>query len=976
MRSINGKENELDEEFAKAELDILTITETKKKGQGEIELKSGHTLIYSGVDDSKRAAAGVGCIIKQTIADKVQKWEAHSERILVVELKVKKDDLISIVTVYGPNEDENKKQKDKFWEELTLVVENCKGKTFITGDLNGRTGTRDNTTPDVIGKFGEQTRNNNGARIIDFCVLNNYIITNTFYQHKEIHKFTRVEVSRNEKSIIDYILVERENRRNVIDVKVRRSAEINSDHYLLVAKVKNELITRQTEKHQTRKENETINVYKLKDKEKAEEYVKEIESKIDINRVNLESESLEKVWKTFKEILINTARTICGTRKTSKNKKETPWWNDKIKEQIKLKKESWKRYLNSGLQEDYNLYKVQRIVVKNIVLEAKQKAWKQFGEEMERRSKEKQKLFYGVLKSLEKNKTKQSTAIKSEKGEILTDEAQIMERWKEYFQNLLGVKCDSEKSSEQQHNEEKIADGEIETQKDDISEDELNIAIKNTKIGKAPGHDKISGEMVKYMGDKGREVLRKIFNKVWNSKTIPKDWEIGIILPIFKKGDNRNCTNYRGITLLSTALKIYERILERRLRTLIEHTLTETQSGFRRDRSVHDHVFTLKETISKTLQKGTLAYFAFIDLEKAFDKVPRKYIWESLTKRKIPENLIKAIQSLYGKNVSYVICKNMKSETFITKEGLRQGGVMSPVLFTIYMDDIIKECNTKIKKLFLGYKNLQRVELSECAFADDIVIMANNENDLQTNVTAWNETLNEYGMKINNDKTKVMVIASEQQQTNIQINNTRLEQVHSFQYLGVTLQDNGRQDIDINKRVEKTAKLYHAWNRSFIAKSEVTRETKMTVYKTCFRPVLTYGCESWVLTQGLQSKIQATEMKYLRRILGVTRKDHIRNQTILEELKIPSVLEFIERRQLSWWGHLHRMSNNRPVKQAWDTKIIRKKKRGRPRATWDNNIGRILAKKGKTWSEAKILTTNRKQWRKFVSNQYMETALH
>ena len=165
----------------------------------------------------------------------------------------------------------------------------------------------------------------------------------------------------------------------------------------------------------------------------------------------------------------------------------------------------------------------------------------------------------------------------------------------------------------------------------------------------------------------------------------------------------------------------------------------------------------------------------------------------------------------------------------------------------------------------------------------------------------------------------------------------------------------------MNERIGKAMRTYHAMNTSIIGKKEISKETKMKIHKTVFRPTLTYGCESRIVTNKLRSKIQAAEMKYPRRVQGVTRSDRIRNVKIREELQIESAAEFIERRQLSWWGHMNRMKECRQVKQ-----VLEARKRGRPRKTWNKSVEKILISKGITWNEAKKLTQNKKEWNKFV----------
>lgn len=308
----------------------------------------------------------------------------------------------------------------------------------------------------------------------------------------------------------------------------------------------------------------------------------------------------------------------------------------------------------------------------------------------------------------------------------------------------------------------------------------------------------------------------------------------------------------------------------------------------------------------------------------------------------------------------------MQSEEFLTKEGLRQGGVLSPALFNIVLDDVFKEIKNKTKRLQVGHRNLQIVEISECAFADDLIVYAKNERDLQLNLNVWKTALEKRNMKINVDKTKVMVIGKNASQIKIQIEEKELEQVEAFKYLGVNIHKNGKEDLEINNRIENTTKLYYALNNTFIRKKEISEKTKITVYKTVFKPVLTYGCESWVLNQQMKSRIQALEMKYLRAAKGVTRRDRIRNQTIREDLNVEPIIESIEKQKLKWFGHMMRMGEERQTKKIWLARTANKRTRGRPKATWDNTVAKYLEKRGKTWNEATRMARNKKEWARFV----------
>ena len=174
-----------------------------------------------------------------------------------------------------------------------------------------------------------------------------------------------------------------------------------------------------------------------------------------------------------------------------------------------------------------------------------------------------------------------------------------MNRWKEYFEELLNV----ENTHQVENKGERTGSERGESGEETKKIDEVTEAIRRLKRGKAAGHDNITAKMLQNLGEKGLELLTKLFNKIWEEEKIPKDWEVGIIIPLYKKGDSKECDSYRGITLLSTVLKVYERVLEVRLRKIIENQLEESQSGFRKGRSTQDHVFTLRQIMEKSMYK-------------------------------------------------------------------------------------------------------------------------------------------------------------------------------------------------------------------------------------------------------------------------------------------------------------------------------------------------------------------------------------
>ena len=169
-----------------------------------------------------------------------------------------------------------------------------------------------------------------------------------------------------------------------------------------------------------------------------------------------------------------------------------------------------------------------------------------------------------------------------------------------------------------------------------------------------------------------------------------------IIVPIYKgKGDRNECKNYRGISLLSIPGKVYGRILIEKVRSLTERLIGEEQCGFRSGRGCVDQVFVMKQMSEKFVDKNKSLYVAYMDLEKDYDRVDREAMWRVLCMYGINGQLLKAVQSLYEKSEACVRVCREEGEWFEVGVGLRQGCVMSPWLFNLFMDAVMKEVREK-----------------------------------------------------------------------------------------------------------------------------------------------------------------------------------------------------------------------------------------------------------------------------------------
>jgi uncharacterized protein YukE len=749
---------------------------------------------------------------------------------------------------------------------------------------------------------------------------------------------------------------------------VRRSAEIGSDHYLVKMNLKIECDIQQESKRKITKEK--IRCHRLKEEKVKEKYRENLERYV---RTRTTYQNIEERWEEYKQSLITAAKESCGiTRISNDSKKRTAWWTGEIEKTVKEKKQVWKRYLADRSQENYDRYKQKRTEVKKMIKDSKDKTWIEFGNKLTETFGENQKLFYSALKQMRKPKTNMLKNVKDKNGNTLTNEEDIIDRWREYFKELL-EEDENEILNNEQNNEQHMPQEDY-GHTEGITETELIKAIQKMKIGKAPGHDEVTTEMIKYMSDERNQELLGIMNQAKSEKKVPLDWQIGIITPIYKKGDSMSCSNFRGITLGSTVGKIYARILEHRLRDRLDNTLEESQSGFRKERGTNDQIFILRQLSEKAIRTGKQIHACFIDMEKAFDRVKREDIWKILENRGIEKDLIQNIQSLYEKTESYIRLRNEKSKPFANKIGLRQGCILSPLLFNLMLDEAIKQNKDKLKPYNVGYWKLRCIRLTELCYADDLIILGETEKQLQENINNLNEGLKTLNMKINKQKTKTMIIGQQSKKHNIQIDDEALEQVDKFTYLGVIINKEGTLEDEINGRIAKTGRLYNSIKSNFLGKKEIPKQIKTEIVKKIVKPTLTYACESWTLTQKQKSRITSTEMRFLRRIEGKTRKDKIRNQIFRENLNIVPVETTIEQGQLRWLGHVIRRDENRLIKQIFEAKEMGKKKRGRPRRTWKEEVRTAAEKRGVGWEDIKVLASDRTKWKEIWKKVEISTT--
>ena len=403
---------------------------------------------------------------------------------------------------------------------------------------------------------------------------------------------------------------------------------------------------------------------------------------------------------------------------------------------------------------------------------------------------------------------------------------------------------------------------------------------------------------------------------------------------------------------------------------------------------------------------------AFVDLEKAFDRVPRKVLWWAMRKLGVDEWLVKLVQAMYTNASCRVRVGASYSEDFSVKVGVHQGSVLSPLLFIIVLEALSREFRTGCPW--------------ELLYADDLVIIAESMEELEVKLEQWKKGMEAKGLRVNMAKTKVMISGPElhtlkdsgkypcavcrtgvrsnaiqcgqchlwvhkkcsglrrltpdpdykckrclglarpidgRPVTEVQVDGNTLEAVDSFCYLGDMLSAGGGCELSSTVRVKT------AWGKfrgllPILTSRVIPITTRGRVYNTCVRSVMLAGSECWALTQSALARLERNDKAMIRWICNVKADQiqKIRSEALLNLLKIPSLEDLLRSNRLRWYGHVERSTGW--INRCRNIKVNSRRKAGRPKKTWQETIRNDIEK----WNLKDVDPSNREAWKQSVLN--------
>jgi hypothetical protein len=502
----------------------------------------------------------------------------------------------------------------------------------------------------------------------------------------------------------------------------------------------------------------------------------------------------------------------------------------------------------------------------------------------------------------------------------------------------------------------------------------------------APGDDGVPPQLLKHGGEAAVDWIHWIISLVWRRGVAPTAWKRSAMVALFKKGSRQQGNNYRGITLLNTAGKVYALLLLHRVRAYLNSRMLDAQFGFRPGRGTGDATFCMRRIVELSREFDTPLWAALIDLRKAFDAINRDVLWQILEGHGVHSKLVQLIKDLYDGSAARVSMHGGTSAWFPLHTGVRQGCPMSPTLFNTFMDflmrQVIAACAQRgVHGITVGIRRNGSIipqpaegtlNLLLLLYADDLVLLAPTASSMHTALMEMERIVRMWGMAVNYDKSIVLHVHKQQHpqqhsppqpaQTGAQQRHTQTEPQHqpaaqpaaqplhfhlqhgtvavaaNAMHLGVLLQSDGGQDQEFSRRMTRAGATFAQLQRGVFSHRGVQLSTKCRLYKTIVMTQLLYSApHTWAPSQQQLHHFNVWHNSNLRRMLGVRLGPNTASiDSLHSRAHTADVSQIVLQRRISWLGHVGRMPDHRLVKLLLAATHITgaHRPRGAPHASW------------------------------------------
>lgn len=931
-----GKLANVYQEMERMNIDVLGVSEVRWTGSGEVQYEKSK-FIYSGGDKHER---GVGVMVSGEAIGSLKGYWAVSDRVILVKLYGKPMD-INIIQVYAPTSEAEEVEIDQFYENVDNVLMQCKRHeiNIVMGDLNAKVGK--GRVDRVVGPFGLGERNDRGDRFVEWCQEKAQIVVNTWFRHHKRHLWTWKAPGDGVRNQIDYITINERYRNAITQARTFPGADVNSDHVPIVSTVKLKL--KQLRKPKTKPKK---NIYLLgRDNEMTERYAVEVRNRYAVLKNEAESDGAEEQWNILAKALQKGVEEVIPD---SRGRRKKPWMTEEILDMMVERRRLKGR--------DQVQYRIKNKEIHRECNRRKEQWLNEHCEEVEEMYKTNQHSRYGKIKELtQKRKWNKGSAVKKKDGTVVMDAVEVGRRWSEYICELFS-------------DERPEIDDAVESSEGlEILESEVEWAMNDFKRGKAAGSDGVKIEMLQAVRDMAVKSITEIANKIYNSGQVTEQMCKSEFITIPKVSGTIDCDKHRTISIMSQITKIILKVILRRLRGRIRSEVSEEQCGFVEGKGTSNAIFMLRNMAERVIEKQRNLYVCFIDYEKAFDRVRHGDLLEILKSIGVDGGELRMIRNLYWAQKARVRVDGEETEWQKISRGVRQGCVLSPDLFSLYGEIIMRNIR-EYEGISIGGRNINNIR-----YADDTVLIADTKQKLQLMLDTVKEESESKGLTINIRKTKWLVMSKNGQIPGgeLRCGGRIVERVESFNYLGSVVTEDVKCETEIKRRIG-IAKTAFCNMRKLLTNRKFSIKTRKSLIKTHVWSTLLYGVESWTLSAAMVRRLEAMEMWLWRRMMRISWTARRTNDEVLEMVgERRGLMGTVRLRQLKFFGHVMRREGLENLIMTGVVEGVRG--RGRPRMKYMEGLVR-LARGNMTSGQFIRVARDRKRWKSMVAHVLEDMA--
>jgi exonuclease III len=834
---------------------------------------------------------GQGFYISQALIGNIYGFEVISERISILHITLAKTEQatrISIINAYGPTSMLTKENPDIatiYYTDLRNALTKCRRMSAIViigGDMNAKLGKKAEQEL-FLGSYGNGIRNENGRQLATFMSENYLFASNTAFQHKANHIITwRGQIhGRRLTNQIDYILLLKTQTRLLKQSRVYRGHKFPSDHDMVITTLNLRRLYQQTRRPSTSE------LWRPDLTLLATDVTLQARFRSEIENTPLDTEdptSIEENYANMVNIINNAAkRSIPPRQRYSDGIRHLR--HDSTLQTLYFRRRNLILKLKRHRTRPQELQKRKRAIDKAIKKRIRvywKRRYATLVSQLDNIPLSNGHKLFEITRLLKVTKPHPLTLIDSD-GITCVQPRSILRMVTDHYKNFYNQPGRSAPSP---------WIGDPRPLSNPITTEEVRDAIKLLNNGRASGPDGIYAEYLKYGGPSIAPHLSALYNKIFEKHESLPALLNGTLVALNKPGKAKTVQNTRPITLLNISRKLLSLIVLKSARPALESFISLSQSGFRRNRSTTDVVWSYRWLIAYVQKYQTSFHLMGIDLSKAFDCIDRTKLMNVVSSI-VSEDNYRIIKYLMSETTLQARIRNKSGNSFSTSIGTPQGDGLSPLLFVVYLEAALRS--------FRLAPNLN-FRFDETAYADDQDFICANQESNEIIINTLPAYLQDWNLQVNKDKTE-----------RHRIHRESIKQL-SAKKLGSRLTDTEDLKFRSIQAQAAMAQLYKVWN----SVKHISIDTKLRVYQAFIIPVLTYNLAASGASDTKLEQLESLQRRFLRRMLNIYYPVRISNQALYSRCNVKRISTIVTTARWKLFGHLLRQPSQTPANKIME----------------------------------------------------------